>query len=71
MPTDLALRCHEALQRGSDFPTIWHTLIKPHAAVAGIPVQRLDNGGRPFVEIPLVGGRHLVIHHEERTARLG
>ena len=71
MATELALKCHEALQRGSDFPTIWHTLIKKHAVVLGLPIQRLDDAGRPFVEIPLVGGGHLVIHHEDRTARLG
>ena len=71
MPQQLALQCHEALQGGADFPTIWHTLIKRHGAVQGIPIQRVDGAGWPFVEIPLIGGERLVIHHDERTARLG
>jgi hypothetical protein len=58
------------MRGGADFPTIWHTIIKGHSAVGGIPVQGVDDSGKTFVEIPLLTGQSLIIHHENKTARL-
>jgi hypothetical protein len=58
------------MRRGADFPTIWHEILKGHAAVAGIPIQQVDDSGMTFVEIPLITGQSLVIHHENKTAKL-
>ncbi len=63
---DLVRNCNEAMRRGIDFPTLWHTLIKPHPTVAGVPVQRLD-GSRSYLEIPLLRGDWLVVDIENRT----
>jgi hypothetical protein len=63
---DLLRNCNEAMRRGVDFPTLWHTIIKPHPAVAGVPVQRLD-GNHTYLEIPLLRGDWLVVDPEGRT----
>ncbi len=68
-PTDLVRECREAMRRGADFPTLWHSIIKRHPAVKGVPVQRLD-GDRPYVEVPLIRGDWLVIDNDARTVRL-
>jgi hypothetical protein len=63
---DLARNCDEAIRSGIDFPTLWHTIIKPHPTVVGVPVQRLD-GNRSYLEIPLLRGDWLVVDIESRT----
>jgi hypothetical protein len=63
---DLVRNCNEAMLRGIDFPTLWHTVIKPHPTVVGVPVQRLD-GNRSYLEIPLLRGDWLIVDVESRT----
>jgi hypothetical protein len=65
-PNDLVRKCNEAMRLGVDFPTLWHTVIKPDPAVVGPPIQRLD-GSRTYLEIPLLRGDWLVIDNEVRT----
>ena len=55
---------------GVDFPTLWHSIIKPDPVVAGVPVQRLDDAHRPYVEIPLVRGDWLVINFDAKIVHL-
>lgn len=66
---DLVRSCNEAMRSGIDFPTLWHTIIKPHPTVIGVPVQRLD-GSRSYLEIPLLRGDWLVVDTENRTISL-
>lgn len=66
---DLMRKCNDALRRGIDFPTLWHSTIKPHPTVAGVPVQR-SNGNRTYLEIPLLRGDCLVVDTEARTVSL-
>jgi hypothetical protein len=54
------------MRNGVDFPTLWHTVIRPHPAVVGMPVQRMD-GNRTYLEVPLLRGDWLVVDTEERT----
>lgn len=70
MPSHLIQRCRDALSNGADFPTIWHTILKGHSTVSGLPIQGVDDSGKTFVEIPLIGGQSLIIHHENKTATL-
>jgi hypothetical protein len=66
---DLVHNCNEAMRGGVDFPTLWHTIIKPHPAVVGVPVQRVD-GNRSYLEIPLLRGDWLVVDTERRTVTI-
>jgi hypothetical protein len=66
---DLIQRCNEAMCNGVDFPTLWHTVIKPHPSVVGVPVQRLD-GNRTYLEIPLLRGDWLVVDTDRRIVSL-
>ena len=66
---DLLRKCNDAMCSGVDFPTLWHTVIKPHPAVAGVPVQRWD-GVRTYLEIPLLRGDCLIVDTEARTVHL-
>jgi hypothetical protein len=66
---DLVRKCNEAMSNGADFPTLWHTIIKPHPTVAGVPVQRWD-GNRTYLEIPLLRGDCLVVDMDGRTVSL-
>jgi hypothetical protein len=66
---DLLRKCNEAMRGGIDFPTMWHTVIKLHPTVAGVPVQRSD-GDRTYLEIPLLRGDCLVVDMERRTVSL-
>lgn len=65
-PNDLVQKCNEAMRLGVDFPTLWHTIIKPDPSVMGPPIQRLD-GNRAYLEVPLLRGDWLVIDNEVRT----
>jgi hypothetical protein len=68
-PHDLVKSCNEAMDCGVDFPTLWHTVIKPHPAVVGVPVQRLE-GNRTYLEVPLLRGDWLVVDAERHTVCL-
>jgi hypothetical protein len=57
------------MRSGIDFPTLWHTIIKPHPAVAGVPVQRWEDS-RTFLEIPLLRGDYLVVDVDSREVSL-
>jgi hypothetical protein len=70
MTHDLVQTCTEALRSGLDFPTLWHTIIKAHPDVAGLPVTRLDSDGRPYMEIALVRGYWLVVDLDAKLVRL-
>jgi hypothetical protein len=60
MARDLVRRCALARGEGADFPTVWHTVLKGHRLVAGIPRQRFE-GTRSRLEIPLITG-HCVVY---------
>jgi hypothetical protein len=66
---DLVTKCNEAMRSGIDFPTLWHTVIKPHPTVSGVPVQRWD-GVRTYLEIPLLRGDSLVVDTDGRIVSL-
>lgn len=66
---ELVARCNAALTTGIDFPTLWHTVIKPHPTVAGVPIQGWI-GDRTCLEIPLLRGDRLVIDTDRRVASL-
>ncbi len=57
------------MQGGADFPTLWHTVIKAHPAVSGVPVQRCE-GSRAYLEIPLLRGDWLVVDCDARMVAL-
>jgi hypothetical protein len=63
VPSDLVKSCNDARGRGADFPTVWHTVLKGHPLVAGIPRQRM-NGSIFLLEIPLITGHCLVYDGE-------
>ena len=69
MHNDLVGQCRDAMGRGADFPTLWHTVIKAHPAVSGVPIQRCE-GGRVYLEIPLLRGDWLVVDCDARTIAL-
>jgi hypothetical protein len=59
MPADLLEQCVAARATGADFPTIWQTVLRRHAQVAGPPIQ-MGDGTRTWLEIPLTTGHRLV-----------
>jgi hypothetical protein len=66
---ELARHCTEAVRNGKHFPTVWHSMLKGHALVEGIPRQRLD-GPRPVLVIPLITGQLLVFDADAKEFRL-
>jgi hypothetical protein len=66
---DLLRKCNDAMRSGVDFPTLWHTVIKLHPTVAGVPIQR-SSGNRTYLEISLLRGDCLVVDTEARTVSL-
>jgi hypothetical protein len=54
---------------GADFPTVWHTVLKGHALVAGIPTQRLE-GTRVLLQIPLISRQSLIYDGDLRRYSL-
>lgn len=63
---DLARKCLLAARQGADFPSVWNSVLKPHPAVAGLPVQRVE-GSRSLLDIPLMSG-HRIVYDGERKA---
>jgi hypothetical protein len=57
---ELALKCTAIARTGADFPTVWDTVLKGHALVAGSPIQILDDQMRPQLEIGLINGQRLI-----------
>ena len=66
---DLIRCCEDASREGADFPAIWHTIIKRHPMVRGVPIQRL-NGHGTYLEVPLITGQSLVVEVDGRSFRL-
>jgi hypothetical protein len=56
---DLARLCTDVVRKGETFPTVWHSMLKRHPLVKGIPRQRLE-GNRALLDIPLITGERLV-----------
>jgi hypothetical protein len=44
---------------GSDFPTVWQTILRGHPLILGMPEQRLE-GGRAQLHVRLITGQRLV-----------
>jgi len=65
MPHHLAEVCAELVRKGTDFQTIWTTLLKGHSLVSGNPESRLE-GNRPVLAVRLITGEFLVFDGERR-----
>jgi hypothetical protein len=65
MPHHLAEVCTELMRKGTDFPTMWTTLLKGHSLVDGIPKPRRE-GNRPVLVVRLITGELLVLDGERR-----
>ena len=65
---DLVRQCMEAI-RGSDFPTVWHSVLRQHRLVVGPPVQSL-NGDRVELHVRLITGERLVFDSTAQTFSL-
>jgi hypothetical protein len=57
---DLVLKCTTMARAGADFPSVWDSVLKGHAIVAGSPVQSFDDEEGPQLEIQLINGLRLV-----------
>lgn len=55
---DLLRRCREAQASGSDFPTIWRSILKTHPLVIGLPSHEIRDGA-PLMVIQLWTGQKL------------
>lgn len=62
---DLLRQCCAAIQ-GSDFPTVWETLLRRHRLVVGPPVQYTD-GEKVELHVRLLTGERLVFDSTART----
>jgi hypothetical protein len=59
----LLRQCMAAIEAGKDFPTIWHSILKGHPLVTGVPVQAdLDR-----LEIRLLTHQNLVFDSAAKT----
>jgi hypothetical protein len=63
-PNDLVLKCTALARTGADFPTVWDTVLKRHALVAGSPTQIFDDEMRPQLKIGLINGQRLIYNSE-------
>ncbi|CAM5766536.1 hypothetical protein LMIY3S_01855 [Labrys miyagiensis] len=55
----LLLQCIAAAGQGTDFPTIWDTILRRHPLVIGVPMQ-IYREGRPLLEVRLVTNQSLI-----------
>lgn len=64
----LLLQCLASARQGTDFPTVWETILRRHPLVAGAPLQTYRNG-RPLLEIHLITHQNLIYdsHSQEYT----
>ena len=58
------------MRSGMDFPTLWHTIINRHPSVAGVPVQKITDDYRSYVEVPLLRGEWLIDDFDAKVVRL-
>ena len=63
---DLAATCTALMRQGTDFPTIWSTVLKSHPLVDGIPHQRIE-GTRSLLDISLITGERIVFDGDARA----
>lgn len=54
---DLLHQCEQARGCGSDFPTIWRTILKVHPLVTGLPGHEVRDGEALIVVRLLTGQR--------------
>ena len=66
---DLARLCTDAVRKGETFPTVWHTMLRGHPLVNGIPRQRME-GNRSLLDIPLITGERLIFDGDAKRFRL-
>jgi hypothetical protein len=66
---DFAELCTDMVRKGTDFPSLWATVLKNHPLVNGIPASRLV-GNRPVLEVKLITGELLVFDGENRKFSL-
>ena len=62
----MARLCTELVRKGTDFPTVWTTVLKGNALVNGIPQSKLE-GRRPMLEVQLITGERLVFDGKSKT----
>ena len=55
----LVQRCSAARSSGTDFPTVWNTILKKNRLVAGNPVQAMEDG-KPILKVLLASNQYLV-----------
>ena len=67
---DLLQRCIAASRNGTDFPSLWHSLLRDHSLVVGPPVNSV-RGGHITLEVPLITGQRLVFDSESTVLTLG
>ena len=66
---DLARQCTELIRKGTDFPTVWSTLLKRHILVEGVPREKLERN-RSLLNIPLITGEQLVFDADVKEFRV-
>jgi hypothetical protein len=66
---DLAHLCTDAVRNGSDFTTVWSTLLKGHPLVEGIPRQTFE-GNRSLLDISLITGEQIVFDGDTKEFRV-
>lgn len=59
MAEKLLARCEEARQRGDDFPTIWHGILKGHPLVLGLPQHQIQDQ-EALIVVNLINGQRLL-----------
>ncbi len=60
---ELLHRCIAARRDGVDFPAVWHSILKGHPMVMGVPVQRLHSDFA-VLEIRLITGQRIVLDQQ-------
>jgi hypothetical protein len=58
-PEGLLGVCEAAHRKGTDFPTVWNTILKRHPLVIGLPTHRIVDGQAQIV-VSLATGHHVV-----------
>ncbi|WP_395646688.1 hypothetical protein [Terricaulis sp.] len=58
MATQLLAHCEAARRRGDDFPTIWHSILRGHPLVRGLPTHQIQDGEAVIV-VRLMNGQSL------------
>lgn len=66
---ELLRQCSAAIQ-GSDFPTVWDSLLRGHRLVVGPPVQYL-NGDRAELHVRLLTGERLIFDSSAKNFSIG